>query len=320
MDISEKPELVESRDRSSEHRVLLIGAVRHSEGSLEQQLTNLHCSFEHAAGSADALRLLRANPYAVVLTDPDTSIQEDLALVDEIWRLRPGVRIIVLAQCGTPEDVIEALRRRVFLCQCAPFDVKDIARYTVIAIKADNPQVGIEVLSADRSWISVRMNCDLMNADRLTAFFRQFQMTLPERPPEEMMVAFEEILNNAIEHGAQNDPTKLLEVAAVRTARTFVFYVSDPGKGFRPDDIPHAAISYSPDEPTRHIEVRNKAGMRLGGYGILVASGIVDELIYSEVGNEVLLIKYMGGTGTERRRSSSEESWIPSKDNDLLEC
>jgi hypothetical protein len=32
--------------------------------------------------------------------------------------------------------------------------------------------------------------------------------------------------------------------------------------------------------------------MRPGGFGILTAKGIVDELIYSEVGNEVLLIKH----------------------------
>ena len=318
MDLSEKPELVESRDRSSESRVLLIGYDPHSEGSLEQQLTSLHCSYAHAAGSADALRQLRDTPYAVVLTDPDTSIQEDLALVDEIWRLRPSVRMILLAPSGTPEDLIAALRRRVFLCQCAPFDVKEIARYVMIAIKADTSHVGIELLSADRNWISVRMNCDLLSADRLTAFFKQFQMTLPERPPEEMMVAFEEILNNPIEHGAQNDPTKLLEVAAVRTARAFVFYISDPGKGFRPDAIPHAAVSYSPEDPTRHIEVRNKLGMRLGGYGILLASGIVDELIYSEVGNEVLLIKHMSGPEV-RRPSSFEEPWIPNRGKDLFE-
>jgi hypothetical protein len=33
--------------------------------------------------------------------------------------------------------------------------------------------------------------------------------------------------------------------------------------------------------------------MRPGGYGLLVAAGTVDELIYSDIGNEVLLIKYM---------------------------
>ena len=318
MDLSEKSKPVDSRDRSSECRVLLIGHDGHPEEGLERELTSLRCSFTHAAGSADALRKLRGIPYSVVVTDPDSSIQEDLALAEHIQLVRPGVRVIVLAQDGTPEDLIAALRKHVFLCHCAPFDMKEIARYTVSAIEADHSLSGIEVLSAERDWISVRMNSDLLNAERLTAFFRQFQLTLPERPPEEMMIAFEEILNNAIEHGAENDPTKLLEVAAVRTARAFVFYISDPGKGFRPDAIPHAAISYSPDDPTRHIEVRNRLGMRLGGYGILLASGIVDELIYSEVGNEVLLIKHMSGPET-RRSSSSEESWIPGKFSDNLE-
>ena len=315
MALLEKSEIGEGRNRLSDSRVLLIGDGRLSEADLEEQLTSLHCGFAHAAGSADALRLLRDTPYAVVVTDPATSIHEDLALVKEIRHVRPGVRVIVLARSGTPEDLIAALRQHVFLCLCAPFDVKDIARYTLSAIEADDAIGGIEVLSAERDWISVRMNCDLLNAERLTAFFKQFQLTLPEHPPEEMMIAFEEILNNAVEHGGQNDPSKLLEVAAVRTARAFVFYVSDPGKGFRPDAIPHAAISYSPDEPTRHIEVRNRSGMRPGGYGILLASGIVDELIYSEVGNEVLLIKHM--SGPEIRRSSFEESMIPTRGKEL---
>jgi anti-sigma regulatory factor (Ser/Thr protein kinase)/ActR/RegA family two-component response regulator len=317
MDPSKKSEAGDGRNRPSS-RVLLIGKDKHGEDEgLEQQLTSLHCSFAHANGSADALRQLRETPYAVVVTDPDTSIHEDLALVDEIRRVRPGVRVIILASSGTPEDLIAALRQRVFLCQCAPFNMREIARYAVSAIEADDSSVGIEVLSADRNWVSVQMNCDLLNADRLTKFFNQFRLTLPEHPPEEMMIAFEEVLSNAIEHGAHNDPSKLLRVAAVRTARAFVFYISDPGKGFQMDAIPHAAISYSPDQMTRHIEIRERSGMRPGGFGILVASGIVDELIYSEVGNEVLLIKHM--TGSDLHLSSFDETWIPGGPDDLVE-
>jgi len=317
MDLSEKSQPHDNRDRPSESCVLLIGGDRHSEESLEPHLTNLRCPFARAAGSADALRQLRDIPYAVVVTDPDTSIQEDLALLDEIWRIRPGIRVIALAPGGTPEDFIEALRRRVFLCQVAPFNAGEIARYVVSALEADNSLIGIEVLSADRDWISVRMNSDFLNAERLSAFFKQFQMTLPERPPEEMMVAFEEILHNAIEHGAQNDPAKLLEVAAVRTARAFVFYISDPGKGFRWDSIPHAVVSHSPGDMTRHIEIRERSGMRPGGFGILVASGIVDEMIYNEVGNQVLLIKHK--PGTDARQSRSDRPWNPAAGvNDLM--
>jgi anti-sigma regulatory factor (Ser/Thr protein kinase) len=314
MDLSEKPQLREDRDHSSsEARVLLIGHSRDSDGSLEEQLTGHQCPFAHAAGSCDALRQLRDIPYAVIVTDPDTSIQEDLALIDEITRVRPGVRVIVRAQNGTPEDIIAALRQRVFLCQVAPFNPAEIARYAVSAMEADNTLTGIEVLSADRDWISVRMNSDQLNADRLTAFFKQFQMSLPERPPEDLMVAFQEILQNAIEHGAQNDPSKLLEIAAIRTARAFVFYISDPGKGFRWDSIPHAVVSHPPSDMTRHIEIREKSGMRPGGFGILVASGIVDEMIYNELGNEVLLIKHK--PIPDARQSSSDGPWSPPRGN-----
>jgi anti-sigma regulatory factor (Ser/Thr protein kinase) len=38
---------------------------------------------------------------------------------------------------------------------------------------------------------------------------------------------------------------------------------------------------------------RAERGMRPGGFGILLAKKVVDELIYNERGNEVLLIKYV---------------------------
>jgi anti-sigma regulatory factor (Ser/Thr protein kinase) len=107
-----------------------------------------------------------------------------------------------------------------------------------------------------------------------------------------MMQALREILLNAMEHGAAFNPDQVIEVTAVRTARTCVFYVQDPGAGFRREAVVHAALGNADDDALAEIEEREKAGMRAGGYGLLVASGTVDELIYSEIGNEVLLIKY----------------------------
>jgi anti-sigma regulatory factor (Ser/Thr protein kinase)/ActR/RegA family two-component response regulator len=297
MDLQVKSEAQDiGQGSSSDSRVLMIGSDGQFAKGLKDELASLRCSVDHAAGSADALRQLRATPYSVVITDPDHCIREDLALVHEIREIRPSARVILLAPDGTPEDIIAALREQVFLCKCAPLDAREIARYAVSAIEAGDCAVGIEVISANRNWISVRMNCGAVNAERLIAFFNQLQVTLPERPREELMVAFREILNNAIEHGAQNDPSKSIQVSAIRTARSMVFYVIDPGKGFKRDAIPHAAVSNTPDQPTRHIEIREQSGMRPGGYGILAASGIVDELIYNEVGNEVLLIKYIANS------------------------
>jgi DNA-binding NtrC family response regulator len=116
---------------SKEHvsRVLLIGREPQLSPALEEALAERNCIFRHAAGSADSLRQLRQAPYDVVITDPAISIDEDLALLSELQAIRPGVRVIVLAQESTPEEIIAALRARVFIVKSAPFDAEEIAEY-----------------------------------------------------------------------------------------------------------------------------------------------------------------------------------------------
>ena len=116
---------------------------------------------------------------------------------------------------------------------------------------------------------------------------------MPEAPRDEALVGFREILLNAMEHGGRFDPDKVVEVSAVRTDRTIVYYVRDPGPGFRPEAMEHAASDDPGDDPIAHVEKRLEQGMRPGGFGILMAKNVVDELIYSEQGNEVILIKHL---------------------------
>jgi anti-sigma regulatory factor (Ser/Thr protein kinase) len=69
--------------------------------------------------------------------------------------------------------------------------------------------------------------------------------------------------------------------------------ISDPGEGFTLDEIPHAAVANPDDDPVRHVDYRAAQGMRPGGFGVLLAQKLVDQLVYNEQGNEVLLIKYL---------------------------
>ena len=64
--------------------------------------------------------------------------------------------------------------------------------------------------------------------------------------------------------------------------------VRDQGPGFDRNNLPHAA---SPDDPFSHLDVRDKLGLRAGGFGLMICKGMVDELRYNDVGNEVTLIK-----------------------------
>ena len=77
---------------------------------------------EYSAGHADTLQRLRMRSFGVVITSPDSTIEEDLALLEKMRAVRPGVKTIVLARHSTPDEVIAALRARVFACFTPPFD------------------------------------------------------------------------------------------------------------------------------------------------------------------------------------------------------
>jgi anti-sigma regulatory factor (Ser/Thr protein kinase) len=124
-------------------------------------------------------------------------------------------------------------------------------------------------------------------------FAKELSARLPDDTRQETMQGLREILLNAMEHGAAFNPEQVVEVTAVRTGRALVFYVRDPGGGFRRESLTHTAIANPADDPAAHIVHRQEQGMRAGGFGLLLAGGAVDELIYSEIGNEVLLIKYV---------------------------
>jgi anti-sigma regulatory factor (Ser/Thr protein kinase)/ActR/RegA family two-component response regulator len=277
-------------------RVLIIGSHTPISREIGSALTKASLPMAYAAGPADALKRLRAKRFDVVITSADSDIDENLALLEEMRSIRPGLKCIVLAQHSTPDKVINALRARVFGCFTPPFDTQEIATLAASAASDVASHDDIEILSARPGWVSIRAHCRLVTAERLLSFAKELSAQLPEDAKQEIIQAFREILMNAMEHGAKFNPEQVVEVNAIRTARTMVFRVRDPGNGFKKEALSHAAVGNPADEPTAHILLRKEQGMRAGGYGLLLASGTVDELIYNATGNEVILIKYLDTT------------------------
>jgi hypothetical protein len=260
---------------------------------------------------------MRARSFAITITSPGTSIDEDLALFNEMRLIRPGIKCVVLAPQSTPQEIIAALRTRVFACFTAPFDAQAIATIAREAASGGLADDDIHLISARPGWVTVRANCRLLTAERLMSFARELSSHMQDDMRDAILVSFREIVLNAMEHGAAFNPEQMIEVTAIRTRRSFVFYVHDPGSGFRqeppgtdriadPTDglIANLAvddlISDLTDDLTNptdniiaHIRRREEKGLPPGGFGLLLARGAVDELLYNEIGNEVLLIKYI---------------------------
>jgi anti-sigma regulatory factor (Ser/Thr protein kinase) len=99
-----------------------------------------------------------------------------------------------------------------------------------------------------------------------------------------------------MEYGGQFQPDQYVEISYIRAKHMVMCRVKDPGEGFSLAELEHAAIANPLEDPVHHITVRDTKGLRPGGFGVLLAQQLVDDLIYNEKGNEVLLVKYLDVT------------------------
>lgn len=259
---------------------------------LTRLLTSEGWAIERAVDNKTAFLRVLERPFDLIITGQKTSASEDVELLRKIKSVRPIARMIILADENSPADVIEAVRAGVFSYFCGPYSrlhLAHVVRSAMDDLVWDN---GIEILSATSSWVRLTARCDLKSAERLVDFLRA-GTNIPEPERDDIASAFHEILLNAMEHGAHFDPNQYVDVSFIRSQRALVCRIKDPGPGFSPEEIRHAAFCANAEELTRHIAVRQEMGLRPGGFGLLLAQKLCDEVIFNEQGNDVLLIKYV---------------------------
>jgi anti-sigma regulatory factor (Ser/Thr protein kinase) len=249
-------------------------------------------AIEYVPDNQGALSLVHDRSFDLIITAETSSAKADIELLRKIRRVRGHIRMIILTSESTPADVISALRENAFSYFSTPYSLEALAQVIRIATEGPCWDDGIEVLSATPAWVRLLTRCDLDTAERLVQFFHEMA-DLPEQEKNEVAYAFRELLLNAIRHGGKFDPSQYVEISYVRARHMVECRIKDPGQGFSLSELYHAAVANPQDDPTRHVAFREASGLPPGGYGILLSQHLVDELMYSEKGNEVLLVKYI---------------------------
>jgi anti-sigma regulatory factor (Ser/Thr protein kinase)/ActR/RegA family two-component response regulator len=249
-------------------------------------------NIQRAVDNQDALSLARTKLFDLIITGLKTRGPEDLELLRLIGSARPHIRLIILTDEWTPGDVIAAMRQGAFSYISAPFEPSALAKMVRAAMAEPCWDDGIEILSATPACVRLAARCDLLTANRVVQFLHGFG-GIPQPDKERIIAAFQEILINAIDHGAHFDPSEHVEISFVRSRRAITCRVKDPGQGFSLEELRHAATGTSLEELFNEVAVREEKGLRPGGLGILMAKRLVDEVIYDKKGNDVLLIKYL---------------------------
>jgi DNA-binding response OmpR family regulator len=273
-------------------RVVVCGRDERIARRVEEVLSNVQ--IEAVADNQALLSAVASSGADLVLTSRESSGKENVETLRQIQeRSAPGsTKVIVMAGESTRDDVIAAMRARAFCYFSKPYFEAVFDEMLRHAASSSEWQDSIEVSSATTGWVRVIARCELPTADRLIQFMNELS-DLDGKERESMGFAFKEILMNAMEYGGKFNRERLVEASYVRGTRMILYRIRDPGDGFSLEELTHAAISNPPEDPVRHLEVRDSLGIRPGGFGVLLTKKLVDDLIYNEQGNDVLLVKYL---------------------------
>lgn len=94
-----------------------------------------------------------------------------------------------------------------------------------------------------------------------------------------ILIAVTEAVNNAIQHGNKNNPSKYVNIQVEHKNNKLIFTISDEGNGFDFHNIP------DPRTPENLSKIT--------GRGIFIMKNLSDELYFKEPGNKVKIVFYL---------------------------
>ncbi|HEX8747827.1 MAG TPA: response regulator [Pyrinomonadaceae bacterium] len=253
-----------------------------------------------AMDAIEGLKMIKEDQFDLALLDIMMPKMDGLEMLSRLREHNKELRVVIMTALSTPEAALSAMRDHASDFLAKPFDLNQLLSIVKNAFHLEPEKINIEVLSARPEWIELRVPCDPAAIEPLDRLMSQLKTDLPRITRESVTYAFREMLRNAIEHGGKNDPTQFVEVGYLRSPRMILYRIKDPGEGFSIESLyqpsgPIAAFLNPEGDPMLHERAREDQGLRPGGFGILIARDMVDEMIYNERHNEVVLIKYLDG-------------------------
>ena len=273
-------------------KILVVDDDRTTRHVLSKVLTAAGFTTSVAKDGVEALKTLRAKRFDLLLLDVWMPRMNGLELLAKLRSRKTRPRVVVMTSDDAPETLLKAVREQAFTYVHKPVESPALLQTVRTALKApDVPP--IEVISARPEWVELVVPCTREAVERIQSVLAQLDNDLAPELREKVAYAFRELMLNAVEWGGRLDPSRKVRMSYLRAKRMILYRIADPGPGFKIEQLPHAAIGQSSDDPILHMQVREEKGIRPGGFGLLMVQGSVDELLYNEKRNEVVFVKYL---------------------------
>gem|GEM_PF-397067 len=214
------------------------------------------------------------------------------ALLDEV---APSPMVIVCGvDAGGRKAALHGLASGVCDFLAKPYDERELLDAVENALRRDRTpilQAGDHIVASSPvlGWIELTAPSELEHLRRMERFFEAlFASSLPEKVCGDMKMAVEEVGRNAMEWGNRFDSGKQVHLSYCIFDDRIVIKCEDEGEGFKPQAVPNPM-----EDPVKAMLSRQEAGKRPGGYGVYLLQKLVDQVVYSEKGNSVLMTKFL---------------------------
>jgi CheY-like chemotaxis protein len=273
--------------------ILVVDDDRSTRHLIRLQLRSAGHAVETAGNARAALSRLRRKEFDLVLLDVWMPGMDGLEMLARLRDAPSRPKVVVMTADDTSETLLRAIREHACRYVTKPVEPKELLGLIDEVLAAPPVARPVEVISARPEWVELLVPCDRESAERIQDFLARLDADLPAQVRADVGQAFRELLMNAIEWGGRLDPAQTVRIACLRARRMLLYRIADPGKGFSFQGLEHAAVGNPPGSPIEHAAKREERGLRPGGFGLLLARAMVDELLYNEAHNEVVFVKYL---------------------------
>ncbi len=260
------------------------------------------------------LRLARERSPDVVLLD---LMLPDINGFDVCRRLRTDretmmIPVIMLTALNDVQHRVHGFRVGANAYVTKPYGVEELFE-AVTRVRAWRANMERRSLQGE---ILVELNSEITLLQELNDFLMHLCGSTPLSTEQVMQLrqAMMEMAHNAIEWGNRHDSDRLVKILYRVFEDKLEIVIRDQGEGFDRDDLPHAADE---DDPFTHLDIREKLGLRAGGYGLLICRGMVDEMHYNDAGNEVTLVKQFHSESDPKIQNTPVSAADPAEDVEM---
>ena len=268
-------------------RLILVNYDREIRKRFENIFNHAGNSIYTASSIYEAKTIISNSPCDVVICE--TYLEDGSAFDLKFYLDISGssARFIVTTAKGDIKTILEALNTGDYDVIKKPFSDDELKNIINRAVKDVIFSEKIDVRKLKAGWIEVQIPSLENSMQRLDRFFKLiYEDYVSPEVLKDISICFKEIVRNAIEWGHKFDVSKNIRISHMLHKDEFFIKIDDDGEGFDAS----ACLRSSQNLLNKQSE-REKAGLRPGGMGISIVSGLMDKVMQNEKGNSIVFSK-----------------------------